>query len=121
MYPVFGGRPRIIRVPLHKRYDFEDDVPRYAEDMDVRRWFPFGMEQERLHRVPGLEGSLLTNYTIFWAKPKHTLVRNDCIATLGFGEHAGNILVVRHGRRVETAVANITSVERTLADILVAR
>ena len=106
---------------MHKKYDYNEDVPRFVEDMDIRRWLPFGAEEQRIGHLPGLDNALLTHYTIFWAKKPDAVVGNDCIAGLGMGTHNGNILVVRHGRRVPSAVANISSVERTLVDILLER
>ena len=118
---MFGGRPRIIRVPLHKSYDFEEDVPRFVDDMDIRRWFPYGADQICMRRLPGADNTLLTHYTVFWAKNPDAVVANGCVSGLGLGPISGNVLVVRHGRRMEAAVAHISSIERTLVDILLAR
>ncbi|TFK83561.1 hypothetical protein K466DRAFT_498229, partial [Polyporus arcularius HHB13444] len=121
IFPVHGGQPRIVRIPMHKKFDFEPEVPRYSEDMDVERWFPFGFKHECVTRLPGLGDPLRNPYTIFWSPQDEDVVSNECVWKLGWRTHRGNIIVVRHGTRGNGCITNMSSADRGLTDIVLSR
>ncbi|KAI0710261.1 hypothetical protein C8Q76DRAFT_625333, partial [Earliella scabrosa] len=121
IYPVAGGTPRVVSLPLHKRFDFEDDVPRYTEDLDVKRWFPRGVEYTRLDTVPGLGDQLFTNFTVLRSSTRYTVAFNRCVDDLGYGNYFGNVILVRHGRRCTGALTNASTRDRVITDMLVKR
>ena len=121
LYPVSGGRPRAVLLPVVSRMD-DPTVPVWPEDLDLREWFPFGFERDRLSYFPlNPQHSLLNHYSMFTGASPHRLAPNDCLNPRWGLDVSGNVVVVRHARANLMRVTNIHAVEHQLVNFLVAR
>ncbi|EIW51420.1 uncharacterized protein TRAVEDRAFT_54578 [Trametes versicolor FP-101664 SS1] len=121
LYPVYGGSPRIVYLPLSPSYDFEPGTPIWTEDIDVRRWFPSGWKETVLSNIAGIDHSLRNNFSVFTARDVRHALPNECMRTLGSPDVKGNVVVIRRGRRQTLQVTHMHPSERSLVDILVTR
>ena len=121
LYPVSGGRSRTVLLPITSRID-DPSVATWPEDLDLREWFPFGCERDRLSYIPGNPKHSLTNhYSVFTGSQPERLAPNDCLNSRWGLDVFGNVVVVRHAHINMMRVTNIQSVEHQLIDFLIVR
>lgn len=121
LYPVSGGRPRTVLLPVVSRID-DPTVPVWSDDLDLREWFPFGFERDRLSYFPlNPQHSLMNHYSIFTGANPDRLAPNDCLNPRWGLDVSGNVVVVRHARANLMRVTNIHAVEYQLVNFLITR
>ena len=121
LYPVSGGRPRTVLLPVVIRID-DPTVPVWPDDLDLREWFPFGFTRDRLSYFPtNPQHSLQNHYSIFTGSQPDRLAPNDCLNTRWGLDVPGNVVVVRHARTNMLRITNIHAVEHQLINYLVVR
>ncbi|RDX39473.1 hypothetical protein OH76DRAFT_1367481, partial [Lentinus brumalis] len=121
IFPVYGGRPRIILLPMLPSVTLEDgNKRRWDEDLDVRRWFPFGHKTERVNKLPDLECVLRNPFSILFSNLPHRTPFNDCLHTGRSLRFRGNVVVIRHHSRYTEDVTQMPSSDLTLVNIVLA-
>lgn len=121
LYPVSGGRPRSVLLPVVSQID--DAVAAvWPEDLDLREWFPFGAERDRLSYFPlNPHHKLQNHYSIFTGTRPDRLAPNDCLNSRWGLDVSGNVVVIRHARTNLMRVTNIHAVEHQLLNFIVSR
>ena len=100
----------------------DDTIPVWPDDLDLREWFPFGTERQRLSSLPmDPPHSLRNQYSMYRSAPADQLAANDCLNSRWGLDVYGNVVVVRHANRNLMRVTNLQSVEHQLIDYLVVR
>ena len=108
-------------LPVISRID-DPSVAIWPEDLDLREWFPFGSERDRLSYFPlNPQHSLQNHYSIFVGNRPDRLAPNDCLNRQWGLDVFGNVVVVRHARTNMMRVTHIHSVEHQLLNYLVVR
>ena len=121
LYPVSGGRPRSVLLPVISQID-DPSAPVWPEDLDLREWFPFGFERDRQSYFPlSPKHSLQNHYSIFTGTNPDRLAPNDCLNSRWGLELYGNVIVVRHARANMMRVTNIHAVEHQMLHYIVVR
>ncbi|TFK87835.1 hypothetical protein K466DRAFT_599167 [Polyporus arcularius HHB13444] len=118
LYPVYGGKPRLIMVPIKSDCEYEEDSPRWIEDLDFERWFPFGHIQTTVSSVPQLDRVLPNGFSLITTKNQLRTLRNACAESVLSVSHKGNLIVLRHSSRNPACLTNLYSTDRTLVDLL---
>ena len=121
LYPVSGGRPRIVLLPVVSQVD-DPFAPVWPEDLDLRQWFPFGSQRDRLSYFPLHPHHRLQNhYSIFTGTHPDRLAPNDCLNGRWGLDISGNVVVVRHARTDLMRVTNVHAAEHQLLNFIVTR
>ena len=121
LYPVSGGRPRIVLLPVISQVN-DPSAPIWPEDLDLRQWFPFGSQRDRLSYFPLHPHHRLQNhYSIFTGTHPDRLAPNDCLNNRWGLDVSGNVVVVRHARADLMRVTNVHAAEHQLLNFIVTR
>lgn len=123
MYPVNSLKSVVIWLPVLPGHAFEGEHTRWAMDLNVRRWYPFGSTRHVIKSVPNIDRHhpLRNHYSIVVSKESDELSTNQCVRSLSGLPHAGNVIVIRHAARCPLDVTHMPSNERTLVDLVVDR
>lgn len=78
----------------------------WADDIDLRRWFPRGMYSVREMYIPGTSFVLRNAFRIFASLDTVSSVNNRAIAKRLDQFWLGNVIVMTHGRRVPRSIVN---------------
>ena len=111
----------MLLLPVFNHID-DPDVAVWPEDLDMREWFPFGSERNRLSYFPlNPQHSLQNHYSVFTGCRPDQLALNDCLNSRWGLNVSGNVVVVRHARNNLMRVTNIHPVEHQLLHFLMVR
>lgn len=121
IYPVAGGRRRLIRLRADSPFTDEPDSDVWADDVDTTHWFPrSGVQRARLSTLPAdVQFRLPNHYSILTADAPGATPTNRNILNEWELPVRGNVIVLRHAYRNMMQVTNIHPAERRLVDLLV--
>ena len=120
LYPAGGGRSRLLRIPVDRRFTDEPGSIVWAEDLQTRRWFPRGSRRVRITSLPSDHTFVLANsYSVITSRCSATTTINRTVRTSWGLVVRGHVLVVRHAARDEVRLTNVLNNERRLVDYVV--
>ncbi len=124
MYEVNSSRPCTVLVPPKDDWDPACGAFAGTDDLDVGDWFGDNHVIESVNYFPGTECFLANGYDIVMLAHQEDSAADSINSTICrmFGvEWAGNLLVVKRGRRDSTRAVNITRTEISLINAMVER
>ncbi|KAI1786388.1 hypothetical protein LXA43DRAFT_898115 [Ganoderma leucocontextum] len=122
LYPMNGGRSRLIRLSADSPFTEEPGSHIWSEDLHTRRWFSRGSQRRRISALP-MDASFVlpTNYSI---------ITSTCSATPPINRYVydnwgllvrGHVIIIRHAVRNYMRVTSIHPAERRFIDFVVRR
>lgn len=115
------ARPRMVRLPVHVDYEDAADASGWIADVDTAQWFPNGTTYTKVESHPIVGGRLKNCYTVVTPSRGRSGQVNKCILAMSGIKMRGNVIVLRHAKRVPVQVTSVHSSECQFLDAIVAR
>lgn len=122
LYPIGGGRPRLVRIPADSPFTEDPGSHVWPEDLSTKCWHSRGSQRVRLSTLPAdVTFCLPVNYSVITSCCSKKAAINRSIYDAWGLTVRGHVLVIRHAARSRMRVTNIRYAERTFVDLLVRR
>lgn len=122
LYPVGGGRTRLVRLPADSPFTEEPGSHIWPEDLCTKRWHSRGSQRTRISTLPDdLTFALANHYSIITSRCSATASVNRSIYNTWGIVVRGHVIVIRHAVRNRMRVTNVLHAERRFIDVLVRR
>ena len=122
LYPVGGGRTRLVRLPADSPFTEEPGSHIWPEDISTRRWHSRGSQRTRISSIPNdIAFPLSSHYSVITSRCSATASVNRAIYNTWGLIVRGHVIVIRHSVRQRMRVTNVLNAERRFIDFLVRR